>query len=243
VSKLLKFNQFINESSDQSSKAEHYLGEPFVFWEKPMADLIEKIEELEDSFFYGRLNNLNQMKFNIKMYDVPDFQEIATKYGQSENQIAEDWYEYLRDRLEGWAHDLMEECPWIKDWNQDGRSGGWLVLETNIKDTKDELFELCRGYRWEKGDCVNDGLFDDDSIELAEMYYKMKDTSDLFSAVPEVLDRLMPDDQLKNILEFHSEMERIKQDVLSIEESIKEYKELIPEEFVEHMEETYGEND
>ena len=243
MSKLLKFNQFINESSDQSSKAEHYLGYPFVFWEKPMADLIEKIEELEDSFFYGRLNNLNQMKFNIKMYDVPDFQEIATKFGQSENQIAEDWYEHLRSRLESWANDLMEECPWIKDWNQDGRSGGWLVLETSIKDTKDELFELCRGYRWEKDDCVNDGLFDDDSVELAEMYYRMKDTSDLFSVVPEVLDRLMPDTQLKNISDFYSEMERIKQEVLRIEESIKEYQELIPGEFMEDIERTYGKND
>jgi hypothetical protein len=214
-----------------------------VFWEKPMADLIEKIEELEDSFFYGRLNNLNQMKFNIKMYDVPDFQEIATKFGQSENQIAEDWYEHLRSRLESWANDLMEECPWIKDWNQDGRSGGWLVLETSIKDTKDELFELCRGYRWEKDDCVNDGLFDDDSVELAEMYYRMKDTSDLFSVVPEVLDRLMPDTQLKNISDFYSEMERIKQEVLRIEESIKEYQELIPGEFMEDIERTYGKND
>lgn len=246
MSKLLKFNQFINESSDTPSKesrAEHYLGDPFMFWEESMAELIVKLEDLEDSFFYGRLNNLNQLKFNIKIYNTPDFKEIAAKHEKTEEQINEDWWEFLKFTLDGFGQQIMEECPWIRDWSQDGRSGGWLILETNIKDTREDLFELCRGYRWEKRECEREDLLDDDSVELVKTYYEIKDTSDLFSAIPEVLDRLMPDTQLKNMADFYEEMERIKSDILQIEEGIGEYKSDMNDQFLEYMENEYGKND
>ena len=248
MSKLLKFNQFINESLTKEIKdelrAEHYLGEPYtMLWEKPMTDIIEKLESLDDSFFYDRLNNLNQLKFNIKIYDTPNFAEIASEYNLSEEQIYEDWGEFLKLTLDGFAQQMMEECPWINDWSQDGRSGGWLVVETNIKDIRDELFELCRGYRWEKADCESDGLLDEDSIELVKAYYEIKDTSDLFSAVPEVIERLMPDTQIKNMLVFYEELERIKNDIIQLEQSIKEYKDDMKEQFLEYMKDEYGKND
>ena len=246
MSKLLKFNQFINEGSDTPSKesrAEHYLGDPFMFWEESMAEVIVKLEGLEDSFFYGRLNNLNQLKFNIKIYDIPDFKEIAAKYDKTEDQIDDDWWEFLKFTLDGFGQQVTEDCPWIRNWSQDGRLGGWLILETNIKDTREDLFELCREYRWEKRECEREDLLDDDSIELAKTYYEIRNTSDLFSVVPEVLDRLMPDTQLKNMSDFYEEMEKIKGEVIQIEESIKEYKTDMKDQFVEYMESEYGKND
>ena len=246
MSKLLKFNQFINEGSDTPSKesrAEHYLGDPFMFWEESMAEVIVKLEGLEDSFFYGRLNNLNQLKFNIKIYDIPDFKEIAAKYDKTEDQIDDDWWEFLKFTLDGFGQQVTEECPWIRNWSQDGRLGGWLILETNIKDTREDLFELCREYRWEKRECEREDLLDDDSVELAKTYYEIRNTSDLFSVVPEVLDRLMPDTQLKNMSDFYEEMEKIKGEVIQIEESIKEYKTDMKDQFVEYMESEYGKND
>ena len=246
MSKLLKFNQFINESSDTPSKesrAEHYLGDPFMFWEESMAEVIVKLEDLEDSFFYGRLNNLNQLKFNIKIYDIPDFKEIATKYDKAEGQINDDWWEFLKFTLDGFGQQAMEECPWVRDWSQDGRSGGWLILDTSIKDTREDLFELCRGYRWEKRECEREDLLDDDSVELVKTYYEIKDTSDLFSVVPEILDRLIPDTQLKNMSDFYEEMEKIKSEIIQIEESIKEYKSNMNNQFLEYMENEYGKND
>lgn len=76
--------------------------------------------------------------FNIKvrLIDVP---EIA-RHKFSEAEIDQHVQTAMADRLRGFANDLISEYPWITDWQQEGRMGGWLILVTNdaVLDTYDE---------------------------------------------------------------------------------------------------------
>jgi hypothetical protein len=67
--------------------------------------------------------------FNIKvrLIDVP---EIA-RHKFSEAEIDQHVQTAMADRLRGFANDLLSEYPCITDWQQEGRTGGWLVLITH----------------------------------------------------------------------------------------------------------------
>lgn len=70
--------------------------------------------------------------FNIKMLmriEIPDLVLPAKGWSQSE---LNDFVETLMvDQLKEFADELKNSYPWIKNWFQEGRTGGWLVLVTD----------------------------------------------------------------------------------------------------------------
>lgn len=68
-------------------------------------------------------------EFNIKIRKVNIPDEVRGKF--SEAHIT-DIYEFAASqRLKDFVENLKTDFPWIHDWRQDGRSGGWLVIVPN----------------------------------------------------------------------------------------------------------------
>jgi hypothetical protein len=142
-------------------------------WE---AEIIEKLDELKEvltsidnEFEVNRYRGSSNANYNlnIKFYEWPDFDKIAEEYGMSEDEVNEEWYEYLSRQLQDFVDGL--EYDWLNDTWQSGRSGGWLTLETtsdyDVEKIKERTADILEEYE--------DEVCDYDSI-TAEELAKMK---------------------------------------------------------------------
>ena len=68
-------------------------------------------------------------RFNIKMYGI----RLPKKMEETLSSPAQ-WdltERAMQEALEMFVEELMQNYEWISGWRQEGRSNGWLVLETN----------------------------------------------------------------------------------------------------------------
>jgi len=86
----------------------------------------------EDEFSAGHArDSKNMVEFNIKMssVNVPDeVLDKAEKLGVRE-QLDQYFWEELPDQLKFFVEWLQEDFPFIEDYYQEGRMGGWLLLK------------------------------------------------------------------------------------------------------------------
>lgn len=128
VIKLLRYSQFLNESKFNI----RFLIEDFkdLQWEEGLNFEIQNLLRLKDE-----IENLEESegkyKFNIKIYKGPNILYLSEKTGKAENFIYDEYSQFLSDMFVGFAEDLEQEYSWIVKAGQEGRSGGWLVIETN----------------------------------------------------------------------------------------------------------------
>lgn len=78
-------------------------------------------------------------EFNIKVrrIDVPEIAHHKFTNAEIDQQVQT----AMAGRLGAFVADLMEDYPWIENWGQEGRTGGWLVLITHepVIDLYDEI--------------------------------------------------------------------------------------------------------
>lgn len=82
-------------------------------------------------------SGLEAYDFNIKMglIDVPS--KVREHY--SEAEVNDRLEAEMVVRLKDFGEYLTEDFPWIRGWLQEGRSGGWLVVETDDPMLNDDL--------------------------------------------------------------------------------------------------------
>jgi len=152
---LLEFTKFVNESNIWI--------EPERFpWEEQInalaQELIEKSEELKDKFDWNR-HKTQKFEFEIKTRNWPDVDELIQEFGLSENGLEHLWNEYLASSLEQAGNDIVESSDFLTDWYQGGRSGGWLLLETDLESVlyPDSVVEnIIDDYVWSSRDITDE---------------------------------------------------------------------------------------
>lgn len=86
------------------------------------ADIAKEIEEFISSHHRGG----EAYDFNIKLQKIYVPDAVRRRLGEEEiNRIAED---LARSDLEAFMDQLQKDFPWIHEWRQEGRSGGWLTI-------------------------------------------------------------------------------------------------------------------
>lgn len=90
----------------------------------------ERRRELEkefDRYLSHRLRGQEAYEFNIKVgrIDIPN----AARRNLDEDVINDSVASFMAQSLKEFAEELQRAYPWIHNWHQEGRSGGWLVLE------------------------------------------------------------------------------------------------------------------
>jgi hypothetical protein len=103
----------------------------------------------------------------IRKVNIPD--KVREKL--SEAQIQDAFDSEASQRLDAFMEQLKDDFPWILRWRQDGRSGGWLVIEPdaaalddygNVEDVRfakkrlNDLNEITRRVEASKRDFVDD---------------------------------------------------------------------------------------
>jgi hypothetical protein len=100
-----------------------------------MASLKERLEREISKYLSKHQRSGEAYEFNIKIRKVNIPDEVREKF--SEVQI-QDIYDFAASqRLKDFMDNLKPEFPWIRDWRQDGRSGGWLVIEPDAAALND----------------------------------------------------------------------------------------------------------
>jgi hypothetical protein len=88
-------------------------------------------ESLEKEFYkyltFGPLDG-EAYRFNIKMPPVRLPEAMEEKL--SDDQRADLVDGAMTEALEMFVEELMQNYPWITGWETEGRSGGWLVINT-----------------------------------------------------------------------------------------------------------------
>jgi hypothetical protein len=91
----------------------------------------------EEEFSAGHArDSKNMVEFSIKMHriDIPqDVLDKAEKLGVTD-QLDHYFWEELPDQLKFFVEWLQEDFPFIEDYYQEGRSGGWLLLKLSSLD-------------------------------------------------------------------------------------------------------------
>lgn len=116
-------------------------------WEEKIEEALETAKETLEEF---NLYNLNKRRgqgavsndtvsFNIKYYDGPDMSKLKARFGENfdEDHIFELFREYLDEQLEAFVDGL--DYNWISDIFQDGRSGGWLVIQFTAGSSPEQI--------------------------------------------------------------------------------------------------------
>jgi len=134
-----------------SSKLSEYFEEAWTDtkfpWEEKIEEALETAKETLEKF---NLYNLNKRRgqgvvsddtvsFNIKYYDSPDMSKLKTRFGENfdEDRIFELFRQYLDEQLEAFVDGL--EYNWISDIFQEGRSGGWLVIQFTAGSSPEQI--------------------------------------------------------------------------------------------------------
>ena len=68
--------------------------------------------------------------FNIKVGAIAIPNEVYQH--RTQEQVSDIVQGEMEVRLRNFAETLREDFPWIEDWGQVGRSGGWLVLKPQL---------------------------------------------------------------------------------------------------------------
>jgi hypothetical protein len=131
---LKLFEQFLNESY-QLDKVK--ILNPGQFpWEKPLDEKIatfnEAVKFLSEEYNYNihkrSYPNNNAFEINVKVYDSPDFEKLAEKYGMTEEEVLSKWDTYTQMVFDDFVFNVLDDYSWIKDVYSVGRSGGWMAL-------------------------------------------------------------------------------------------------------------------
>jgi len=78
--------------------------------------------------------------FNIKIHDFPDFDALASTFDRSSEEVSDLYFEYfLSDQLSGFIETIQHRLPFVNGVYQEGRSGGWLIINTNY-DVGDKMW-------------------------------------------------------------------------------------------------------
>jgi len=166
-----------------SSKLSEYFDEKWTDTKFPWEEMIEEaLETAKETLEEFNLYNFNKRKgqgaasndtvsFSIKYYDSPDMSKLKARFGENfdEDRIFELFRNYLDEQLEAFIDGL--DYNWISDIFQDGRSGGWLVIQFTSGSSPEQI----------KNDIIYDlEIYMDnvDSIEPAtkEELYKLRGT-------------------------------------------------------------------
>jgi hypothetical protein len=124
---ILSYKEFLNESESYDLE----LDKRFQWVEKieSLADqIVTKSNYLRNNFNYDRHDG-DGFEFDIKARNWPDNEDLSKKYGFSEEEIQSMWDLFMRDNLEMYGNDIIENDPNFTDWFTTGRSGGWLLLK------------------------------------------------------------------------------------------------------------------
>lgn len=231
---IAKYLEFVNESNsnkiDVDKEFIHFSGGPLQSWESGLRDKIGEILNMNDNFLGDRLNNLNSMRYNIKIYDQPNFNEIAEERGETTEEIYESWNNFLSDRLSFFCEDMVEKYSWITGWEVEGRQGGWLIVKTEINDLRDELHDLCRDYRFTKEDIIFP--LDLQTAKDIEQYFSDPNFWDFMADVPPILTELNPSSLEKVLDGVVGECKRICDEILELEDYIKKSKATAHSDFI-----------
>lgn len=94
---------------------------------KPRAEVRESLEKQIEEYVSGRLRGQEAYEFNIKIHKIDLPRGVRRKF--NEDVIDDTVAAFMRGYLQDFADRLKGEFKWIHNWHQEGRSGGWLVLE------------------------------------------------------------------------------------------------------------------
>lgn len=86
------------------------------------ADIAKEIEEFLSS--HNRRGEAYDFDIKLQKIYVPD--SVRRRLGEEEiNRVADD---LAQSDLEAFMDQLKKDFPWIHEWRQEGRSGGWLTI-------------------------------------------------------------------------------------------------------------------
>jgi len=240
VIKLLKYAQFLNESN---SSPEEFNDLP---WEEDLNNGIKRLLDIKDELENTEVGS-GRYRFNIKIYEGFDLQKLASKTGKSEDFIYDEYNQFISDRLEGFIEDLEQEYDWIENIGQDGRSGGWLVIETSknpdeilndIEYLTDDYSSIKEQYDFplseEEMDDINFYLESNKSLYDFGLAEKPQIVRDLYDTCKETIKLI--DGAIEDWENFIGAMH-------DIDRSIKISKGLVPHEFESYFLSFYGKDD
>lgn len=90
----------------------------------------EKRKELEkefDEYLSSRLRGQEAYEFDIKIQKIDLPRGVRRNF--TESIIDDTVQSFMAHSLKDFAEALKKRFNWIHNWHQEGRSGGWLVLE------------------------------------------------------------------------------------------------------------------
>lgn len=89
----------------------------------------ELAQEIYDFLDYHNVLTGEAYKFNIKLPSIEIPAEVREQI--SETTINEVSQAAMQESLEGYVDTFKRKFPWIRNWAQAGRMGGWLVLASH----------------------------------------------------------------------------------------------------------------
>ena len=178
--KIKTFLSFILESREESTFSKYDLRKDLE-WNEEIVEKIDAIEELAGSirsdYEWNRHGNDYRgdgFEFKIKARNFPDSEDIAKKYEVSEEDVWDLWNDFLNDNLSGYADGYVEDnSKLFKEWFQVGRSGGWLVLISELGLDEDRIQELIQDDLHYAIDAASD--LSEEDIKALNFQYKYKD--------------------------------------------------------------------
>ncbi len=190
--------------------------------------ILEKAPQLKKDFNYNR-HRREGFEFNIKAKWWPDIDAISKKYGYSEDEIYEMWDQFLADNLQMWGDDIIENSAYFEDWFQEGRSGGWLVLnykseliEYTESDIDEEISDL--NYMTESMDEAFNKIYID-GIGFLKILNSLKksgiDVEHLESSFEDMEDKSKS--VISSLKEKLSELEKIGAELEDVQSEIKKF--------------------
>jgi hypothetical protein len=116
-------------------------------WEDKIVEALETAKETLGMFENYNLNRRrgqgavanDTVAFDIKYYDGPDMTKVREEYGEKfdEDRIYELFHQYMNEQLEVFIDSI--DYTWISDVFQDGRSGGWLVVQFTSDSSPEQI--------------------------------------------------------------------------------------------------------
>lgn len=235
--KIPKYLIFIRESKydkiEMNQEFEHFSGGPLQPWESGLSSKMEELIDINDNFLGDRIDGKKSMRHNIKIYDQPEFDEISHKTQMLNSSIYELWDEFLFARIEDFCDEMKEKYSWFKKWSVEGRQGGWLVVETDINDIRDEVWDLFSDYRFIKKD-INFPLNLEASKEI-EQYFDDPELWEFMIGKPEILIELDLDSLEINLESIIKKLKKICEEILEFEDIIKKSKLKVSSDFIKYM--------
>lgn len=240
VIKLLKYKQFLNESkSDIEDFKDLPWEEELNFEIQNLLSLKDEIEDLEESE--------GKYRFNVKIYEGPNILYLSEKTGKAEDFIYDEYSEFISDMLAGFIEDLEQEYSWVIRAGQEGRSGGWLVIETN-KGSEDILKDI-ESFTDDYSSLKDQYDFPLSPEEMDDINFYLESNKVLYdlglAEKPQIIRDLYDTclETIKLLKDSSEEWEEFIVSIKSIKKELEISKRTIPHEFESIFISTYGKND